>query len=304
MKIKHVLLATLVAAIWGLSFIVVAIGLRDCPPLLLAALRFVIVFLAGVLMFPRPTLPWRLYIKAGFCLGVIQFACLFSAIHLGVPAGIVSVIVQMQVFITLLLSGAVLRESTSWPQRWLMAVAFLGVLLLGYARYRAALPMLPLCIALLGAVGFAWGNIILKRVGKVDMFAFTVRMSIVPPLPLLILSVLLEGGSMGLVNAMTGMSLTSLCALFFLALIGTLFALGTWGKLLTLYPAAQVAPFSLLSPVFGLLGGCLILGERYDAASIGASCLIVFALLVNTWWSRIGSSSVGAASSAISTSKS
>ncbi|UGA37849.1 EamA family transporter [Chromobacterium haemolyticum] len=83
MKIGHVLLAVLVAAIWGLSFIVVKIGLTECPPLLLAALRFVVVFAAGAWWFSRPSLPWRWYLRAGLCLGVIQFACLFSAIKAG-----------------------------------------------------------------------------------------------------------------------------------------------------------------------------------------------------------------------------
>jgi O-acetylserine/cysteine efflux transporter len=294
MKIRHIALATLVAAIWGLSFVVVAIGLRGCPPLLLAALRFVIVFVFGVALYPRPTLPLKLYLRAGLCLGVIQFGCLFSAIHLGVAAGIVSVLAQMQVFITLLLSGIVLKESPSRAQQGMMAIAFLGVLLLGYTRYHAALPIAPVGLALLGAAGFAWGNIELKRARKVDMFAFTVWMSLVPPIPLLLLSMLFEGGPAGLVVAFKQLSWASVFALFFLALIGTLFSLGSWGKLMSLYPATVIAPFSLMSPVFGMLGGWFILSERYDSASIIASCLIVFALTVNTYASRINQRAMAA----------
>ncbi|WP_434634017.1 EamA family transporter [Chromobacterium sp. CV08] len=287
MKIRHVLLAILVAAIWGLSFIVVKIGLTQCPPLLLAALRFVVVFAAGALLFPPPPLPWRLYLRAGLCLGVIQFAGLFSAIHLGMPAGIVSVLAQVQVFVTLLLASLVLGETRSVLQKAVMALALAGVLLLGYARYQDALPLWPLLLALLGTAGFAWGNIELKRAGKVDMFAFTVWMSVVPPLPLLLLSFALEGGPAAAWNALTHFSLTALAALLFLALVGTLFALGSWGKLLTLYPATLVAPFSLLSPVFGLLGGYFILNERYDTLSIAASLLIVTALAVNTYAGKL-----------------
>lgn len=301
MKVRHILLATLVAAIWGLSFVVVAIGLRGCPPLLLAALRFVIVFAFGVMLFPRPTLPLRLYVRAGFFLGVIQFASLFSAIHLGVPAGIVSVLAQMQVFITLLLSGVVLKESSSPTQQSMMALALLGVLLLGYARYHATLPLAPVGLALLGAAGFAWGNIELKRAGKVDMFAFTVWMSVVPPIPLLFLSMLMEGGPTGLFDALKHPSWTSIFSLFFLAIIGTLFSLGAWGKLMSLYPVAVVAPFSLISPVFGMLGGYFILNERYDTVSIIASGLIVFALAGNTYASRINQRTVSSRRSTTST---
>ncbi|WP_047258236.1 EamA family transporter [Chromobacterium subtsugae] len=287
MKTAHVLLAVLVAAIWGLSFIVVKIGLTQCPPLLLAALRFMVVFAAGVWLFPRPTLPRRLYLRAGLCLGVIQFAGLFSAIKLGMPAGIVAVLAQVQVFITLLLAAALLQENRSATQKAVMALALLGVLLLGYARYHDALPLLPLLLALMGAAGFAWGNIELKRSGKVDMFGFTVWMSAVPPLPLLALSLALEGGPAAALSALAHFSWIGLLALLFLALIGTLFALGSWGKLLSLYPASLVAPFSLLSPVFGLLGGYLILGERYDSLSILASALIVAALALNIYSGRL-----------------
>ncbi|AXT46761.1 EamA family transporter [Chromobacterium rhizoryzae] len=287
MKIGHVLLAVLVAAIWGLSFIVVKIGLTECPPLLLAALRFVVVFAAGAWWFSRPSLPWRWYLRAGLCLGVIQFACLFSAIKLGMPAGIVSVLAQLQVFITLLLASLLLGETRSLLQKAVMALALLGVLLLGYARYHDALPLLPLALALIGSAGFAWGNVELKRAGKVDMFAFTVWMSLVPPLPLLLLSFALEGGPAAAWSALAGFGWSATLALLFLALIGTLFALGSWGKLLSLYPATLVAPFSLLSPVFGLLGGYWILHERYDALSIVASALIVAALALNTYAGKL-----------------
>ncbi|MFD1558493.1 EamA family transporter [Paraburkholderia silviterrae] len=283
MKIQHIALATLVAAIWGLSFVVVAIGLRGCPPLLLAALRFVIVFAAGVTFLRRPKLPFGLYLRTGLCLGVIQFGCLFFAIQLGVPAGIVSVLVQMQVFITLLFSGIFLRETSTSAQKFMMVLALLGVLLLGYARYHAMLQLAPVALALLGAAGFAWGNIELKRAGKVDMFAFTVWFSIVPPIPLLLLSLMTEGGPIGLANAFRNLTWTSALALLFLALVGTLFSLGAWGKLMSLYPASLVAPFSLISPVFGMLGGWLVLNEHYDAISIAASGLIVIALAGNIY---------------------
>jgi O-acetylserine/cysteine efflux transporter len=282
-KIQHIFSALLVAAIWGLSFVVVEIGLRHYPPMLLAALRFAIVFVIGIFFFPKPLVSWRIYIKVGFFLGIIQFACLFSAINLGVPAGIVSVLAQLQVFLTILLSILLLREKRSFMLYCIVTIAFLGVLLLASARYQNALPIFPIGLALIGAGGFAWGNIELKRIGKIDMFSFTVWMSAVPPIPLLILSTFLEGGPSRIIEAITHMSLSGLFSLFFLSVIGTLYALGTWGKLLSLYPAKVVAPFYLASPVFGLWGGWYILHERYDWLSILASCLIFSALALNTY---------------------
>ncbi|WP_320533882.1 EamA family transporter [Robbsia andropogonis] len=287
MKIRHIILASLVSAIWGFSFIAVSIGLRGCPPLLLAAMRFLIVFLLGAVFSRRPALPAALYCRAGLCLGVVQFGCMFSAIRLGVPAGIVSVIAQLQVFMTLLLSSVVLRERSSTLQKCMMALALLGISMLAYVRFAAALPIAPLMLAVLGAAGFAWGNIELKRAGKVDMFAFTIWMSAVPPIPLLLLSVVSEGGLVALTHAIRSLTWSSVLALLFLSILGTLFSLGTWAKLMTLYPTSVVAPFYLISPVFGIFGGWIVLGERYDALSITSAGLIIVALVGNTYGAKL-----------------
>ena len=42
MRPVHVALAVLVAAIWGLNFVVIEVGLEDFPPLLLSALRYIL----------------------------------------------------------------------------------------------------------------------------------------------------------------------------------------------------------------------------------------------------------------------
>src|SRR4051794_41943021 len=53
MRPVHVALAVLVAAIWGLNFVVIEVGLDDFPPLLLSALRYALaalplLFIGGV----------------------------------------------------------------------------------------------------------------------------------------------------------------------------------------------------------------------------------------------------------------
>ncbi|PZP17193.1 MAG: hypothetical protein DI611_04610 [Brachybacterium faecium] len=50
MPLRHMLLATTVAAIWGVNFIAIDLSLRAYPPFLLAALRFGLVGIPTVLL--------------------------------------------------------------------------------------------------------------------------------------------------------------------------------------------------------------------------------------------------------------
>src|SRR5689334_17207527 len=94
MRPRHILAAILVAAVWGLNFVIIDVGLRDVPPLLLSCLRYAVASLPLiVLRGPRPA-PWRWIIAAGACIGIVQFGLLFLGMDAGMPAGLSSVVIQ------------------------------------------------------------------------------------------------------------------------------------------------------------------------------------------------------------------
>jgi O-acetylserine/cysteine efflux transporter len=72
------------------------------------------------------------------------------------------------------------------------------------------------------------------------------------------------------------MDAVSWAAVAYLAFGATLTGYGLWSRLLRTYPAAQVARFTLLVPVVGLVCGWLALGERLTAAQL-AGCALVTA---------------------------
>jgi drug/metabolite transporter (DMT)-like permease len=56
----------------------------------------------------------------------------------------------------------------------------------------------------------------------------------------------------------------------------------TWFWLVASYPAGKLAAFSFLTPLFGLMAGGLLLGERISAAMVAAMLLVCFGIyLVN-----------------------
>src|SRR5919197_3034439 len=188
---RDILLATVVAAVWGLNFVVIEVGLRELPPLLFAALRFTLVACPAVFLVGRPQVPARLVVLIGLFLGVGQFGLLFVGMDLGVPAGLASLVLQCQAMFTLGLAAAVLGERPTALQVVGCAVAFAGIALIATGRAAGvSLAGLALCI---GAAA-SWGasNVTTRIARPPDALALLVWASLVPPLPLLGLSLAFE----------------------------------------------------------------------------------------------------------------
>jgi O-acetylserine/cysteine efflux transporter len=138
--------------------------------------------------------------------------------------------------------------------------------------------VLTLCAAVLWALG----NIVTKKVGKVDLVALVVWGSLIPPLPFLALSYVTEGPAR-MAAALGGIGLTSILAIVYLAFVATILGYGLWGRLLSRYPASQVAPFSLLVPIVGLASAALLLGEHLSAVQVAGAGLVMLGLVVNVF---------------------
>src|SRR4029077_11453749 len=93
-----------------------------------------------------------------------------------------------------------------------------------------------------------------------DMFALVVWSSLVPPLPLALMSFVFEGGTAAW-TAIASASMLAWGCVLLLAWGATLFGFASWARLLHKYPTALVAPFGLLIPVSGLASGALFLSE-------------------------------------------
>lgn len=83
MKINDILIALLVAVIWGVNFVVIKVGVTGIPPLFLGALRFLFVALPAVFFIPRPKIALSRLVIYGLTICFGQFAFLFSAVKAG-----------------------------------------------------------------------------------------------------------------------------------------------------------------------------------------------------------------------------
>jgi O-acetylserine/cysteine efflux transporter len=284
MPLRHILLALLVVLIWGLNFIAIKWGVDEISPFLLTALRYIGCALPAIFFIRRPKVGWPLLIGYGMTVGVLQFSFLFTAVRLGMPAGLASLVMQMQVFFTMSLAILVLGDRPTPLQLGGAALALFGLATIG-AEHLGGAVLVPLLLTLVAAFFWAASNIVTKQAGKVDMFAFVVWSALVPPLPMLALSLVFEGP--GPILALTSVSPQAVFSVLFIAYGSTLVGYGIWAVLLGRYPASLVAPFSLLVPVIGFAAAWLILGEAVSMLEILGSVLIFAGLALNVFGPRL-----------------
>ncbi|WP_407049447.1 EamA family transporter [Methyloraptor flagellatus] len=285
MSPRDVILAVVIAAVWGLSFVAVKLGGEGMPPLLASAGRFFLAAVPAVFFVPRPKTPFRTLFGYGFAIGVVQFGFLFVAIRQGMPAGLASVVIQIQVAFTMLLAGLFLGERPTRLQYIGCGVAIAGIVVLAFAR-GGHVPLVPFLMTVLAAVGWAFGNLVTKRAGRIEMIPFVIWSSLIPPIPLIALSLLLDGPQ-AFADALTHTSMGTVIAIASLGWIATDFGFGMSAVLLSRYPAAMVSPFALLVPVFGISGGMIFLGERFGPGVFVGCAIVLAGVAINVFGPRI-----------------
>jgi O-acetylserine/cysteine efflux transporter len=278
---KDLLLALMVVVAWGINFVVIKVGLHGVPPMLLGALRFTLAAVPAVFFVKRPQLPWRWLFAYGVTISFGQFAFLFSAMYVGMPAGLASLVLQAQAFFTLIFAGLFLHERFRAPNLVGLVTAACGLAVIGMQGGHA-MTLAGFLLTLCAAASWALGNIVTKKVGKVDLVGLVVWGSLIPPLPFAVLSYGLEGPQR-IEAALASIGASSIFAVVYLAFIATLLGYSLWSRLLSRYPASQVAPFSLLVPIVGLASASVFLDEQLSVPQIAGAVLVMAGLAVNVF---------------------
>lgn len=278
---RDLALALLIISVWGVNFAVIKVGLGGVPPLLLGALRFVLAAVP-VLWLAAPRIPLRLYLAYGMTISVGQFALLFTALHLGMPTGLASLVLQSQSLLTLVLAGVFLGERWRVHQVLGLVLAGIGLVTIGTAHGQS-MPLVGFVLTVGAALSWAAGNVIsrfLARYAPFNQLAFVGWASLVPIAPLLVLSLWLEGPQL-IVHSLQNLGWTSLASVAYLAWVATLLGYGLWTTLMSRHPANSVAPFTLLVPVVGLTTGWLAFGETLQAVHVLGGALLITGVVVN-----------------------
>jgi len=254
----HTVAAMLIVAMWGLNFTVIRFGLDEFTPFTFATWRFVISALP-IVFIPKPAVSWATLAGIGGFMFGGQFVFLFFAMEAGLPPGLTSVLVQLQGPLTVVLAALFLREHATRGQ-WLgLAVAGIGVGLIARS-VEGSVGVFPVLLALLSALTWAAGNLFFRSARGVSMFAVTVWASLLPPLPLALIALALDGPG-PLLAPILAPTWKGWFVLFYTVVPVMWLGYLIWGTLLRTYPAAKVGPISLLVPCTALVFASFLVGE-------------------------------------------
>jgi O-acetylserine/cysteine efflux transporter len=277
MTTRHSLLAALVAILWGLNFVAIDLGLhangRDVPPLLFVALRFLLVVFPWIFFIRRPDVSWGAILGVGLFMSAGQFGLLYLSMALGMPAGLASLVLQAQVLLTVLLSAVLLREQPSRRQMAGVALGVAGLAIVAVGRSSVA-PLLPFIIVLGAALSWAVGNVIARKAKAASGLGLVVWSGAVVPLPLIVLSLVIDGPG-AIAATMLDLQPGTVLSAIYTAVFASLVGYGIWNWLLAKYPPSAVVPFTLLVPVVGMSAAWVALQEMPSATELAGGVLLL-----------------------------
>ena len=292
MKKKDIILALLLVTIWGFNFTVIKLGLGGVPSMLLVTLRYLFTVFPAIFFIKKPKTEWKYIILYGLFVGVGQFACLFYAMEIGMPAGIASIVLQIQAFISPVLAMIFLNEKIKTKQIVGFIIASVGLAIIALANTKGgigSIPVMAIFLNILAPFFWAAANIVARIASdksavkgeKLDMFSLVVWSGLIPPIPVLGLALLLDTPQT-LLNVITNLSGISIFAVIYLAFGATLFGYGVWNVLLGKYPMGKVAPLPLLVPIISLLSARVVLHEQLSSMQWIGTFIILIGLIVTT----------------------
>lgn len=253
--------------LWGLNQVAAKVAIAEVPPLAQAAIRslggaalvLLWAYWRGIRLFERDgSLPGGL--TAGL-LFAAEFGCIFFGLQY-TTASRMAVFIYISPFVVALGMPFIARSERLKPaQMGGLVLAFAGVAW-GFAEgfTRPAAGDLQWLGDALGVVaGVLWGATTLAIRGS--------RLSAASAEKTLLYQLGISGVALALAAAMLGqpwaatLSALTWASLIFQVVIVTFASYLLWFWLVRHYPATRLASFTLLTPVFGLLLGALLLGE-------------------------------------------
>ena len=282
LPLSHLLLALAVVIVWGTNFVVIKLALAHLPPLLLAALRFLLAFMPAAFFLKRPAIPLRSLALYGLLIGPGQFACLYIAMEHWISPGLASLVIQMQAFFTIGLAIWLAGDHLHAFQGVALALAGLGLGVI-FLNAGGDATTLGVALVLVAALSWAGGNIVAKRQPAENMLAYVVWASLFSFPPLIVLSLVFEGWK-AIASSLAGADAMTWAAVLYQSVGNTLFGYASWSFLLARHPAATVSPLALLVPIVGMATSALLLGEGLPLWKLLAAGLVMAGLALNVLW--------------------
>ncbi len=284
MSFPHILLAIIVAFLWGINFIFIKWGLRELSPLFFCTLRFLLASLPLIFFIKPPAIPLRILVMYGIIMFALQFLFLFLGMNAGMTAGMSALVMQVQIFFSLFLAMLFLKETPNLWQLLGALVSFGGIAMVAM-HLNDDMPLISLLFILAAAATLGSGNLITKKVKDANMIALVIWGCFVASIPMLLLTVFFEGPA-SMLNSLQHLTIHGGISLAYVVCMSTWVAYGAWSFLISYYPVSVVVPFTLLVPVFSTISAALWLDEPVEKWALWAGLFVISGLYINIAGSR------------------
>ncbi len=282
---KDLIIAIFITFMWGVNFSFIKMGLGSLDPFMLAALRFFLCAIPLIFFIKKPSVEFKYIISYGLFFGVGLWGILYLGMYFGISAGMASIVLQLGVFFTVILSYFILKEKINIYNKIGFVCALLGIFLV-FLVSDGTVTLIGVLLVILSAVSWALLNIIIKKAQTKEVFAFLIWSTLFPPIPLFFLAYLTQG-EIVFVNFIQDIDIKAIISIIFQVYPTTIFGYWVWNSLLSKYPVSLVSPLSLLIPIFGLLGSFVFFNEEVGIYKILACVIIVVGLGINTFGNKI-----------------
>ncbi len=276
MSARHFALLSFVCLVWGLNFVVTkfivsgdpALGFDGAPPLFSVFLRFALtaLFLAPLLV--RPPKHVLKVAGVGLLMGGAHFTFLYIGLGMA-TASTVAVAIQLIVPLTTIMSVLFLNERIGLWRTLGIVLALAGVALIAYQPDDFGLTM-GLAFVACAAVMGASGTVLIKMIDPVGPFEMQAWTGAVSCLPLLALSLMTEAGQ---IEAVFAGGWRFALAVLYVVIVVAILSHAAFYFIIRRNDASAVAPLSLMGPVWGMVFGVLIGGDRFTL-QLGAGAVL------------------------------
>lgn len=270
------MMIVLANAAWGFNFIAGKIGTEVFQPLLFTALRFLFLLL---LMLPwlKPAPGYmKPLLRIAFLLGVLHFGMVFIGLNAGGDIASIAITTQLYVPFSAILASVFLREKISLVSIFAIALAFGGVMVIGFD---------PIVFNHLDAILWVAGSafvmavatILMRQCPNIGVFRLQAWIALVAMPSLLLLSFIFESGQ---IETLSKVGIVDFWTPLYSAIGASIVGHGIVYYLLGKYPVSKLTPLLLPTPVIATCFGVLIFGDILGWKLIVGSSMTLLGILM------------------------
>lgn len=283
LPLRDLALVIVICLAWAFNFIAGARGMQHFSPFMFMVIRFAIVLLllAPFLRLPPPG-QWPRLLAVCLSIGALHFTALFVALGRSEDVSSVAIIQQTYIPMAVVLAVILLGERTGWRTLLATLVSFAGVLVIGFDPL-VLQQMDVLIITLISALFQALGSIYQRGLKGIGVLNFQAWTAVIALPVMLAASLFTEQNQLEMIRTAQWMDWSTI---FYSALVASIVGHGLFFHLVQRHPVTTIMPYLQLMPLFGVVFGILVWGDRPGWRLYMGGAVVLSGILIITLRAR------------------